>query len=49
MVDVGQKCKGIIIRKDESSKEIWIHLTKIVVVEPENKYLQSIGIISRGK
>ncbi len=34
MVDVGQKCKGIVIIKDESSKEIWIHLTKIVLAEP---------------
>ncbi len=49
MVDVGQKCKGIVFTKDESSKEIWIHLTKIVLGEPESKYMSFIGSNSRSK
>lgn len=41
MIEVGQKCKGIVVKKDESTKQLIIHLTKIVFVEPENKYLPS--------
>lgn len=42
MTDVGQRCKGIVVSKNEAAKELWIHLTKLVIVTGENKYLNTI-------
>ena len=39
MIEIGQRCKGIVVRKDEKSKELWIHLTKLIISEPESKYI----------
>lgn len=41
MIDVGQKCKGIIVKKDDAHKELWIHLTKLIMFDAESKYLIS--------